>query len=115
MLTIKTFASVGIVLAVLLCGNARAEVDSFRLYLAERGDIPWQSLSPEEQDALRGHRRQWDNYSGKRQKDMQHGARRYLDLPPDKRREVEKQRRQYEKMTPEERRRLRDQYQREHR
>ncbi|MGD8842722.1 MAG: DUF3106 domain-containing protein [Gammaproteobacteria bacterium] len=111
----KTLATVAIGLIVLLGGSARADVDSFRLYLAERGDIPWQSLSPEEQDALRNQRRQWDKYSGQRQKDMQRGARRYLELPPDKRREVDQQRRQYQKMTPEQRRKLRDEYQRERR
>jgi hypothetical protein len=112
---VKTFAIVAMVLIAAPGGAARADVNGFRLYLAERGDIPWQSLSPKEQDALRGHRRQWDDYSGQRQKDMQRGARRYMELPPNKRREVDNQRRQYQKMTPEQRRRLREEYQRDHR
>ena len=111
----RKLATIGIGLIALLGAHAQAELDSARLYLAQRGEIPWQSLSPEEQDALRGHRKQWDSYSGQRQKNMQHGARRYLELPPKKRHEVEVQRRQYEKMTPEERRRLREEYQRERR
>jgi len=91
---------------------AHADVDPYRLYLAERGEIPWQSLSPEEQDALKQHRRQWDSYSGERQERMRQGAQRYLDLPPDKQREVERRRREYEQLPSEERRRLREEYKR---
>ena len=70
-----------------------SDVDPYRLYLAAQGEIPWQSLSPEEKRALQRHRGQWDNYSGDRQEDMRRGAQRYLELPPDKRLEVEKQHR----------------------
>jgi len=91
---------------------SHADVDPYRLYLAERGEIPWQSLSPEEQDALKQHRRQWDSYSGERQERMRQGAQRYLDLPPDKQREVERRRREYEQLPSEERRRLREEYKR---
>ena len=111
----KTIYAIGIGLIILLSTEARASVDSYRLYLAQRGDIPWQSLSPEEQDALRRYRKQWDGYSGQRQQEMRRGAQRYLDLPPQKRREVEQQRRQYQEMPPEQRRRLREEYQRERR
>jgi len=90
-----------------------ADVDAHRLYLAARGDIPWQSLSPEEQRALQRHRGNWDDYERERQQDMRQGAQRYLKLPPDKRREVEKQRREYEQLSPQERQRLRKEYQRQ--
>ena len=92
-----------------------AEVDSYRLYLAARGDIPWQSLSPEEQQALRRHRGNWDNYSKERQQDMRSGARRYLELPADKRRAVDQQRHKYQNMSPRERQRLREEYQQQRR
>jgi hypothetical protein len=92
-----------------------ADVDAYRLYLAARGDIPWQSLSPEERRELQRHRGNWDGYSSERQQDMRRGAKRYLELPPDKRREVEQQRRKYEKLSPQERKRLREEYQRQRR
>lgn len=102
-------------LSVLFAAEVPAQVDGYRLYLAERGDIPWQSLSPQEQDALRRYRNQWNNYSSERQQEMRRGAQRYLDLPPQKRREVEQQRQEYQQMTPEQRRRLREEYQSQHR
>lgn len=92
-----------------------AGVDAQRLYLAARGEIPWQSLSPEEQRALQRHRGNWGDYDHERQKDMRKGAQRYLELPPDKRREVEQQRRKYEQLSPQERQRLRKEYQRQRR
>jgi hypothetical protein len=100
-------------LVFLLAGTpTQADVDPYRLYLAQRGDIPWNSLSPEEQQALKRYRGQWDEYSGERQQRLREGAQRYMDLPPDKRREVEQQRREYEQLSPEERERLRKEYQR---
>ena len=91
---------------------AQADVDPYRLYLAQRGDIPWDSLSQEEQQALKRYRGQWDEYSGERQQRLREGAQRYMDLPPNKRREVEQQRREYEQLSPAERERLRQEYQR---
>ena len=100
---------------VLLAGApAQAQVDPYRLYLAERGDIPWQSLTREEQEALQRHRRKWDDYSTDRQQRIRQGAQRYLSLPPDKRREVEQQRHEYEQLSPKERKRLREEYKRKH-
>lgn len=94
---------------------ASADLDARRLYLAARGEIPWQSLSPEEQRALQRHRGNWDDYNSERQQDMRRGAQRYLELPPDKRRKVEQQRRKYEQLSPKERQRLRKEYQRQRR
>ena len=94
---------------------AHADVDARRLYLAARGDIPWQSLSPEEQRALQRHRGDWQDYGSERQQGMRRGAQRYLELPPDKRHKVEQQRRKYEKLSPQERQRLRKEYQRQSR
>jgi hypothetical protein len=100
-------------LVLMLSGApAQADIDPYRLYLAERGDIPWESLSPEEQQALKRYRGQWDGYSSERQQRLRQGAQRYMDLPPDKRREVEQQRREYEQLSPQERERLRKEYQR---
>jgi hypothetical protein len=107
--------AVGLSLLLLVAGNAHADIDRYRLYLAQRGDIPWQSLSQEEQEALQRYRNQWDSYDGKRQQEMRRGAQRYMELPPQKRREVEQQRNQYQQLTPEERRRLREEYQRQKR
>ena len=95
-------------------GPVEAQVDPYRLYLAQRGDIPWESLSPEEQQALKRDRRDWNDYSGDRQQRLRQGAQRYMDLPPDKRRQVEEQRREYEQLSPRERERLRKEYQRRH-
>jgi len=99
-------------LALLLLASpaSQAGVDQYRLYLAARGEIPWQSLSQEEQDALKGHRGKWDGYSSDRQERMRQGTKRYLDLPPDQRRAVDEQRRKYQELTPEERKRLREKY-----
>ena len=112
----KTLASSLLAVTVLLGAQpCHAEIDAYRLYLAERGEIPWQSLTPEEQQALKRHRGKWDGYSSERQKDMRQGAQRYLNLTPDKRREVEQQRHQYEQLSPQERKRLREEYKRQKR
>ena len=89
-----------------------ADVDPYRLYLADRGAIPWQSLSREEQDALQRYRRNWDSYSSGRQQRMRQGAQRFLELPPDKRQQVEQKRQEYERLSPQERKRLREEYRR---
>lgn len=105
-----------LVVTVLLAASpVQAQVDPYRLYLAQRGDIPWESLSPEEQQALKRYRGDWDDYSGDRQQRLRQGAQRYMDLPPDKRRQVEQQRREYEQLSPQERERLRKEYQRRNR
>lgn len=98
----------------MLSGVAHAADDryDYRLYLAERGDIPWQSLSPDEQDALRDYRGDWNEYSGDRQQRIRDGTQRYLELPPEKRRKVEQNRRKYQELSPQERERLRKEYQR---
>jgi hypothetical protein len=103
--------------ALLYCtaSAAQGELDPYRLYLAERGAIPWNSLSPEERQALERHRGEWDDYSTDRQERMRKGAERYLSLPPDKRREVERQRREYQQLSPQERERLREEYKRKQR
>jgi len=59
--------------------TAHADIDAHRLQLAARGDMPWQSLNPEEQRALQRHRGNWDDYDQERQQDMRRGAQRYLD------------------------------------
>lgn len=99
--------------ALMLSQAAGADPDPWRLYLAERGEIPWQSLSREEQNALQKYQRNWDQYSSDRQQRMRQGAQRYLELPPDKRREVEQRRREYENLSPQERKRLREEYRRD--
>ncbi len=114
------FHSTGLIfqLLALVCmlggAPAQADVDPYRLYLAQRGDIPWESLSAEEQQALKRYRGQWDDYSSDRQQRLRQGAQRYMELPPDKRQQVEQQRRQYEQLSPQERERLRKEYQRRH-
>jgi hypothetical protein len=107
--------AVAVAMAALLYCSASAaqgQLDPYRLYLAERGEIPWNSLSPEEREALERHRGEWDDYSTDRQERMRKGAKRYLSLPPDKRREVERQRREYQQLSPQERERLREEYKR---
>ncbi len=105
---------VGLLAVIFLLAGApaHADIDPYRLYLAQRGDIPWDALSPEEQQALKRYRGQWNEYSGERQQRLRDGAQRYMDLPPDKRRQVEQQRREYEQLSPKERERLRKEYQR---
>jgi hypothetical protein len=96
--------------ALLLSGAASAAINPDRLYLAARGEIPWQSLSEEEQEALRDYRGRWEEYDTDRQQRMREGARRYQQLPPEKRRKVKQKRHEYEQLSPEERRRLREEY-----
>ena len=109
----KALLAAGLGLSLLTLGPAQAGFDGSHQYLAQAGNIPWQSLSPQEKRALQRFRNQWDTYSGRRQQEMRQGAQRYMELPPQKRREVEQQRHQYQQLTPEERRRLRDEYQRQ--
>ncbi len=103
-----------LVAALLPLAGASADIDPQRLYLAANGQIPWQSLSPEEQDALREYRREWDRYEPARQQRIREGARRFQSLPPEKRREIRRKREEYERLSPEERRRLREEYRRRH-
>ena len=100
--------------ALLFSGSAHAIVNPDRLYLAAQGQIPWQSLSNEEKDALRDYRGRWNEYGPERQQRIREGAKRYRRLPPEKRHEVEERRRQYEQLSPQERRRLREEYRRQH-
>ena len=113
--TLKIVPALFALMLLLASPASHAQVDRYRLYLAERGEIPWQSLSPEEPRALQRYRGNWGDYDHERQKDMRKGAQRYLELPPDKRREVEQQRRKYEQLSPQERQRLRKEYQRQRR
>jgi hypothetical protein len=56
----------------LLLGNASAWA----------GDIPWNSLSPEEQRILHRARNDWDNMSTERQRRLLRGAHRWQDMSP---------------------------------
>ena len=56
-----------------------ADVDPYRLYLADRGAIPWQSLSREEQDALQRYRRNWERLSPQERKRLREEYRRRDD------------------------------------
>lgn len=103
------------VLAIALLPDRAQALDAERLYLAARGDIPWQSLSPEEQEALRRYRGHWNRYDAEQQRRIREGAQHYLRLPPEKRREIERQQRHYRQLSPEEKRRLREEYQRQRR
>ncbi len=111
----RNTAIVAAILGALLLGStASAAIDPQRLYLAANGQIPWQSLSREEQEALQKYRRSWDSYDSERQQRIREGARRFQSLPPDKRRQIRQKRQEYERLSPEERRRLREEYQRRH-
>lgn len=80
-------------------------------YLLAGGDVPWQSLSPDEQKALEEYKLQWNDFDTSRQKRIRDGAQRYLSLPPDQRKELDKQQKRYEQLSPEEQKRLKQQYQ----
>jgi hypothetical protein len=88
-------------------------LDDRQLYLIAKGDIPWQSLSPDEQNALEDYRIRWNDYDTDKQNRIREGAHRYLSMPPEKRRELNRQRDRYERLSPEEKRRLKKQYQRD--
>ena len=100
--------------ALLLVGTAQAAIDPQRLFLAANGHIPWQSLSEEEQEALRDYRGRWNDFDTDRQQRIREGARRYRQLPPDQRRKIEQKHHEYEQLSPQERRRLRKEYLRQH-
>ena len=85
------------------------------LPLFAKGDIPWQSLSPEEQGQLEGYRNHWEHYDTNKQKRILDGAHRYLDLPPEHQKKIIQQHNQYKKLSPQERKRLREKYQRDRR
>ncbi len=107
--------SLAIILGALLLGStAHAAIKPERLYLAANGHIPWQSLSKEEQEALRDYRGHWNDLDTDRQQRIREGARRYRQLPPEKRRKIEQKHYEYEHLSPQERRRLRKEYLRQH-
>ena len=85
------------------------------LPLFAQGDIPWQSLSPEEQGQLKGYRNDWNQYDTHKQKRILDGAHRYLDLPPERQKKIIQQHNQYKKLSPQERKRLREKYRRDQR
>lgn len=72
--------------------------------------IPWNTLSPEEQDILKKHRRDWTGYPENEQNRLRDGARRYMRLSPNERDRLERKQKQYREMTPAERKQLRDRY-----
>lgn len=86
-----------------------------RLELFAKGEIPWQSLSPEEQRQLKGYQGNWNNYDAQRQKRIRDGAQRYLSLPPERQEKIRQQRKNYRKLSPQEQKRLREEYLRNHR
>ena len=57
---------------------------SERMLLIAKGDVPWQSLSPEEQRELKGYRGNWKNYDTEKQNRIRDGAKRYMHLPPER-------------------------------
>ena len=75
--------------------------------------IPWNALSPEEQDILKKHRRNWTGYPENEQYRLRDGARRYMSLSPNERDRLERKQKQYREMTPAERKKLRDKYHRQ--
>lgn len=77
--------------------------------LLETG-IPWNTLSAEEQDILKKHRRNWTGYPSSEQNRLRDGARHYLKLSPNERDKVQRKQKQYREMTPAERKQLRDKY-----
>lgn len=72
--------------------------------------IPWNALTPGEQQVLQKHRRDWSGYPPEKQDRLRDDAQRYLNLPPDKRDKVKRKQEQYREMSPAERKRLREQY-----
>jgi hypothetical protein len=65
--------------------------------VAHAGDIPWSSLSPEEQRILGKARDRWDQMPTERQQRLLRGAHRWQDMSPEQRdaaRERWKQRRE---------------------
>jgi hypothetical protein len=82
------------------------------LILADAG-IPWNTLSPEEQDILKKHRRNWTGYPENEQYRLRDGARRYMRLTPKERDRLERKQKQYREMSPAERKQLRDRYHRQ--
>ncbi len=89
--------------------------DFQRLLLAAQGGIPWQSLSPEEQQELNDYRDRWQQYDGEKQDKIRKGAQRYLSLPPERRDKIRQQRKHYRQLTPKEQQRLREEYRRNRR
>jgi len=79
------------------------------LILLEAG-IPWNAMSPGEQQVLEKHRRNWPAYPADKQEKLRKGAQRYLELSPRERDEVERKQKQYREMSPGERRQLREEY-----
>ncbi|VAW77077.1 hypothetical protein MNBD_GAMMA15-1066 [hydrothermal vent metagenome] len=105
---------VAFLLAVLIFGSTNVTASPDYYYLAENEQVPWQSLSHEEQKALREYRGRWHNYDSDRQQRMRDGARRFHQLPAEKRHKVEQKHHEYERLSPQERHRLRKEYQRRH-
>ena len=106
-------------IGLLLLGCAQTsyalQLDSERMQMIAKGEIPWQSLSPEEQRELKEYRGRWNNYDSEKQNKIRKGTQRYLDLPPERREKIKQQRKHYQELSPEEQQRLREEYRRKHR
>jgi hypothetical protein len=108
-------ALVGLLLLGCTEASFALQSNSERMLQIARGDIPWQSLSPEEKTELKGYRGDWKNYDADKQNRIRDGAKRYMRLPPERKEKIKQQRKHYRNLPPAEQKRLRDEYQRNRR
>ena len=99
-----------IIFILVTTGATPLSADSGPPFILLEAGIPWNTLSPEEQDILKKHHRNWTGYPTSEQNRLRVGARHYLNLSPNERDKVKRKQNQYREMTPAERKQLRDKY-----
>lgn len=70
--------------------------------------LPWDSLSPQEQQTLKRFHNRWEKLPPERQHRLQKGADRWSKLTPGQRRRVRRKFRRWKKLPPEQRQAIRD-------
>jgi len=103
-----------LILLALPTGQALALSDhaakDHHMLLAKKQGIPWRSLSSDEREFLKKHRRNWPAYSPDKQEKLHRSLQRYIELPPEQHRTLKQKRQHYKELSPEERRQLRKEY-----
>src|SRR6185295_694169 len=87
---------VAALLASTAAGSARAD-----------DGVPWQQLSPEQQQTLQQFKEQWDQLPADRQRQLVEGAERWKSLSPVEREQTKERLQRWQSLEPEDRERMR--------
>ena len=82
----------------------------FHTMPALAGDIPWNSLSPQEQQTLQRLQGRWDQLPTQRQQKLRAGAKRWSTLEPAQKEKLRQRREWFRSLPPDERERLKQRW-----